>query len=197
VAGRKILVIDDSKVIRVRVREMLPPGNFDVLEAKDGKQGLDLIHQEKPNLIMLDFLLPKLSGWDVFQQIQASDELRKIPLVLMSGRKEEVTEKIPEPFEYFEFIEKPFEKHHLIGAIKSAFQKASLPRPTAVAKADKPQTVPETPTLAATAELEDLKKQMAKMQAEINQLKKYVAQFNAVKKQLAQLKAFVLKQRKS
>jgi CheY-like chemotaxis protein len=197
VAGRKILVIDDSKVIRVRVREMLPPGNFDVLEAKDGKQGLDLIHQEKPNLIMLDFLLPKLSGWDVFQQIQASDELRKIPLVLMSGRKEEVTEKIPEPFEYFEFIEKPFEKQHLIGAIKSAFQKASLPRPTAAAKADKPQPVPEAPALAATAEVEALKQQMAKMQAEINQLKKYVAQFNVLKKQLAQLKAIVVKQRKS
>ena len=174
-AGRKILVIDDSKVIRVRVREMLPPGNFDVLEAKDGKQGLDLIHQEKPNLIMLDFLLPKLSGWEVFQQIQDIDELRKIPLVLMSGRKEEVTEKIPEPFKYFEFIEKPFEKQHLIGAIKSAFQKASLPRPTTTTKPEPPQPTTDAAP-AATAEVEALKKQMAKMQAEINQLKKYMAQ---------------------
>jgi len=47
---------------------------------------------------MLDFLLPKLSGWEVFQQIQAHTDLQKIPLVLMSGRKEEVIEKIPEPF---------------------------------------------------------------------------------------------------
>ena len=174
-AGRKILVIDDSKVIRVRVREMLPPGNFDVLEAKDGKQGLDLIHQEKPNLIMLDFLLPKLSGWEVFQQIQDIDELRKIPLVLMSGRKEEVTEKIPEPFKYFESIEKPFENQHLIGAIKSAFQKASLPRPTTTTKPEPPQPTTDAAP-AATAEVEALKKQMAKMQAEINQLKKYMAQ---------------------
>lgn len=58
-ASRKILVIDDSRVIRVRVREMLPPGNFEVLEAKDGLEGLNLIQQEHPNLIMLDFLLPK------------------------------------------------------------------------------------------------------------------------------------------
>ena len=64
-ASNKILVIDDSRVIRMRVKEMLPPGNFDVLEAKDGLEGMNLIRQEKPNLIMLDFLLPKLSGWEV------------------------------------------------------------------------------------------------------------------------------------
>ena len=64
-ASNKILVIDDSRVIRVRVKEMLPPGNFEVLEAKDGLEGINLILQEKPNLIMLDFLLPKLSGWEV------------------------------------------------------------------------------------------------------------------------------------
>ena len=60
--SRKILVIDDSRVIRVRVKEMLPPGNFEVLEAKDGLEGINLIRQELPNLIMLDFLLPKMSG---------------------------------------------------------------------------------------------------------------------------------------
>jgi len=42
---------------------------------------------------MLDFLLPKLSGWEVFQQVQAHTDLQKIPLLLMSGRKEEVIEK--------------------------------------------------------------------------------------------------------
>ncbi|OCQ92946.1 two-component system response regulator [Nostoc sp. MBR 210] len=108
---------------------MLPPGNFEVLEAKDGVEGLNFIRQEKLSLIMLDFLLPKMSGWEVFQQIQAQPELRKIPLVIMSGRKEEVTEKIPEPFEYFDFLGKPFDKKQLIDAIKSAMAKAKLPRP--------------------------------------------------------------------
>ncbi|NET61932.1 MAG: response regulator [Symploca sp. SIO2E6] len=116
-ATHKILVIDDSKVIRMRVKDMLPAGNFEVLEAKDGIEGLNFIRQEHPNLIMLDFLLPKMSGWEVFQQIQTSSDLQKIPLVLMSGRKEEVTEKITEPFEYFAFVEKPFEKKELMARI--------------------------------------------------------------------------------
>lgn len=184
VAGRKILVIDDSKVIRVRVREMLPPGNFDVLEAKDGKEGLELVHQEHPNLIMLDFLLPKLSGWEVFQQIQAHNDLRKIPLVLMSGRKEEVTEKIAEPFEYFEFIEKPFEKKQLIEAIKSAFAKANKVREPLPGAA--PAATPGALSTADAAKIQALEQQMVKMQAEMN----------ALKKQVAQLKAFVLKQKK-
>jgi CheY-like chemotaxis protein len=133
VASNKILVIDDTTVVRVKVREMLPPGNFEVLEAKDGLEGLNFILQEKLSLIMLDFLLPKMSGWEVFQQVQAHPELRKIPLVIMSGRKEEVTEKISEPFEYFEFLGKPFDQKQLINAIKLAMTKAKQPRPELVA----------------------------------------------------------------
>lgn len=131
-ASNKILVIDDTTVVRVKVREMLPPGNFEVLEAKDGLEGLNFILQEKLSLIMLDFLLPKMSGWEVFQKVQADPELRKIPLVIMSGRKEEVTEKITEPFEYFEFLGKPFDQKQLINAIKLAMTKAKQPRPELV-----------------------------------------------------------------
>lgn len=174
-ASNKILVIDDSRVIRVRVKEMLPPGNFEVLEAKDGLEGLNLIRQERPNLIMLDFLLPKLSGWEVYQQIQQNADLQKIPLVVMSGRKEEVVEKLPEPFEYFEFIPKPFEQKDLIGAIKSAMAKAKLPRKPAVVQT----AATSAATVAApapTTETQALTDKIATMQAEIERLKQQMAQ---------------------
>lgn len=172
-ASNKIVVIDDTTVVRVRVREMLPPGNFQVLEAKDGVEGLNLIRKEKPNLIMLDFLLPKLSGWEVFQQVQAQPELSKIPLVIMSGRKEEVTEKLPEPFEYFEFLPKPFDQKQLIAAIKSAMTKAKLPRKGAATAAGG----------AADAEIKALQAKVAKMEAEIVALKKQLSQVIAFVKQ--------------
>jgi CheY-like chemotaxis protein len=182
VASHKILVIDDSRVIRMRVRDMLPKGNFEVLEAKDGVEGLNLIRQERPNLIMLDFLLPRMSGWEVFQQIQNQSELQSIPLVVMSGRREEVTEKIPEPFEYFEFIEKPFEQKELIEAIKAAMAKAKLPRmQTAAAATTAPvatAAAPAGPTDsgASAAEIQALNEKIAKMQAEIDGLKKQLTQ---------------------
>lgn len=171
-ASNKIVVIDDSRVIRVRVKEMLPPGNFEVLEAKDGLEGLNLIRQERPNLIMLDFLLPKLSGWEVYQHIQQNADLQKIPLVLMSGRKEELVEKIPEPFEYFEFIPKPFEQKDLIGAIKSAMVKARLPRKPQVA----PAAATQAPAVGTGSEIQALNNKIATMQAEIDRLKQQMSQ---------------------
>ncbi len=181
-ASHKILVIDDSKVIRMRVREMLPTGNFEVMEAKDGVEGLNLIRQERPNLIMLDFLLPKMSGWEVFQQIQTHADLQTIPLVLMSGRKEELTDKITEPFEYFAFVEKPFEKKQLVDAIKEAMQKAKLPRPQPMT-APAPATAADAAPGASAAEIEALNAKVQKMQAEIDALKKQLSQVVTIIKQ--------------
>ncbi|EKV02837.1 response regulator with CheY-like receiver domain and winged-helix DNA-binding domain [Leptolyngbya sp. PCC 7375] len=180
-ASHKILVIDDSRVIRMRVRDMLPQGNFEVIEATDGVEGLDAIRNQKPNLIMLDFLLPRMSGWEVFQEIQASPELQKIPLVLMSGRREEVTEKIQGPFEYFEFIQKPFEQKELIEAIKASMVKARKVRPISTAAA--------APAAAAAAsgesaaEIAALKQQVATLQKEVAMLKNQTAKILAFIKQ--------------
>jgi CheY-like chemotaxis protein len=174
VAGHKILVIDDSKVIRMRVRDMLPEGDFEVLEAKDGLEGINLIRQERPNLIMLDFLLPRLSGWEVYQELQQEDELKSIPLVIMSGRKEEVTDKMTEPFEYFEFIEKPFEKHQLQGAIKSAISKSKLPR---VRSSDFSKTT--TAPSVSSDEVLVLRERVEKMEGEIVALKRAIGQLVA------------------
>ncbi len=175
--GHKILVIDDSKVIRMRVRDMLPEGDFEVLEAKDGLEGLNLIRQERPNLIMLDFLLPRLSGWEVFQELQQEDELRSIPLVIMSGRKEEVTDKLTEPFEFFEFIEKPFETHQLQGAIRSAISKSKLPR---IKSTD---TSKMTMSGASADEVDILRERVTKMEGEILALKRAIGQLVAFVKQ--------------
>lgn len=181
-ASHKILVIDDSKVIQRMVKDMLPPGNFEVLQAKDGEEGLKLIKTGHPNLIMLDFLLPKVSGFEVFQQLEkmSNAQGKMIPLVLMSGRKPEVTEKIPEPFEYFEFIEKPFQQKQLITAIKSAMAKSVKWKP--------PGGVPAPTTDgggggASAAEIKALKQQIVKMQGEINTLKKQLTQVVTLIKQ--------------
>ncbi|MBE9201306.1 MULTISPECIES: response regulator [unclassified Nodularia (in: cyanobacteria)] len=188
--SNKILVIDDTTVVRLKVREMLPPGNFEVLEAKDGVEGYNFIRQEKLSLIMLDFLLPKMSGWEVFQQVQAQPELRKIPLVIMSGRKEEVTQKLTEPFEYFEFLGKPFDQKQLITAIKSAMAKAKKPRaeiipvaavatkniPVAASRIANTIVVPSDNHSSNSAEINALNEKMIKMQAEIDGLKKQLGQ---------------------
>lgn len=168
---------------------MLPAGKFEIVEDKDGVEGLNLIRKERPNLIMLDFILPKMSGWDVYQEVEKHPELRTIPLVVMSGRKEEVTGKIQEPFEYFEFIPKPFDQKQLIEAIQSAMKKAKA-RPAGAAA---PAKAPAAPAAAAPAAASDgaaagdiqaLKQQVAKLSAEIEALKKQNQQIMTFLKQL-------------
>ncbi len=121
-AANKILVIDDSRVIRNMVRDMLPEDSFEVIEAADGIKGLEAAKTNRPWMIILDFILPRMSGFEVYERLQQDPELSRIPLVIMSGRKEEVTSKIPEPFDdrYLVFIEKPIDQNQLMTAIKKA-----------------------------------------------------------------------------
>ncbi len=193
--AHKILVIDDSRAIRGMVREMLPPGNFEVLEAQDGVRGMEMIHKERPWMIMLDFILPRMNGFEVYENLQQSQELSRIPLLVMSGRKEEVTSKIPEPFDdkYFAFIEKPFEQKELIAAIKKAMV-LSQKRPQVQIVEDKskesePQQAGVTPELIGR--IETLETQLRTIEAMENRIKVLEQQVVVQQKQIQQLVAFI------
>lgn len=187
-AKQKFLIVDDSRMIRMRIKDMLPSSNVDIIEAKDGREGLEKIRSESPDLIMLDFLLPKLSGWQVYQEIQNDPQLKAIPLVLMSGRKEEVTENIPEPFEDFAFIEKPFEPEQLINAIEDAQLKART-RQTFAASAPAANVevagAPSADVAALEAKVAALSEQVEAMQGQIETLNKQMSQIvGFIKKKL-------------
>ena len=176
--SQKILVIDDGKSIRMQVRDMLPQ-SFEFLEAKDGVEGLDLIRQMRPHIVLLDFFMPRMNGWEVLQQLEAQPELLNIPLVVMSGRKDEVVEKVPDLFERFEFIEKPFGQQALIGAVRSAIAKSK----TQKAKPAPAKTANGTASSPASAALQPLHQKVDQMQADLDNLKKQVAQITALLKQ--------------
>jgi DNA-binding NtrC family response regulator len=104
----------------------------------------------------------------------------------MSGRKEEVVEKIPEPFEYFEFIEKPFEKKALINAIKSAMSKAKK-RPASKQPAQQKSASP-APAPAPASGGQGSDQQVQELQQKVAKLEKEVA---TLKKQLSQMMTFI------
>lgn len=170
----------------MRVKDMLPSGNVQVIEARDGKEGLELIHSEQPQLIILDFLLPKKSGWEVYQDIQSTPTLQSIPLVLMSGRKEEVTEKISEPFEEFAFVEKPFERDQLVKAIKEAKGKAVRKAQATASQAPAGETQGGEDVASLKAQVAQLNEQVNTMQGQIDQLRKQMNQLvNFIKKKMS------------
>ena len=179
----KILVIDDSMVIRRTVKDMLPEGKFEVVEAKDGLQALELVRTCNPNLIMLDFFLPRKSGYEVYQVIQKDPALRAIPLLLMSGRKDEVTEKIPEPFEFFSFLEKPFDQKQLIQGIRESMEKSK--QLAQVNSTSAPAEALATSGTDDNVQIQQLQAKVIKLESEVVQLKKQLNQIvSFIKKKL-------------
>jgi DNA-binding response OmpR family regulator len=126
-AAKKVLVIDDSIMIRKMVKSILA-GKYDVLEASDGKSGLDAARKAFPDLILLDFVMPKYNGYQTLQAIRRVDGLQNVPVIMISGLKEQVTEHVPEPFTEFDFLEKPFEADVLVSRIQS-FLKTDTTQP--------------------------------------------------------------------
>lgn len=185
-AANKILVIDDSRVIRNMVRDMLPQDSFEIIEAADGIKGLEAVKQNRPWMIILDFILPRMSGFEVYEHLQQDPELSRIPLVIMSGRKEEVTSKIPEPFDdrYLVFIEKPIEQKDLMAAIKKAVVLARKRPPVGLVdtRADQTQLQgaadPALLNRLATLEtkVKSLEQQLASQHKQLQQLVNFIKQ---------------------
>ncbi|MBD2186769.1 response regulator [Pseudanabaena mucicola] len=124
--AKKVLVIDDSIMIRKMVKSILA-GKYDVLEASDGKSGLDAARKTFPDLILLDFVMPKYNGYQTLQAIRRVEGLQKVPVIMISGLKEQVTEHVPEPFTEFDFLEKPFEADVLVSRIHNFLNPVSEP----------------------------------------------------------------------
>jgi DNA-binding NtrC family response regulator len=194
-ASHKVLVIDDSLVIRRTVRDMLSKHDkiqFDIDEAKDGVQGMEKIHNGNPHVIMLDFFLPRKSGLEVYQEIQNDSHLKMIPLLLMSGRKDEVTDKILEPFEFFAFLEKPFDQQQLIQGINEAIKKSQIRRE----RENESEEVEESENiLNLKAEIKQSNMKVGKMEKEILHLNTKVVKMEReilhVKSQLNKLVHFI------
>ncbi|MBZ8179397.1 response regulator [Oscillatoria salina] len=126
--AHKILIVENNSDVRMRVIKMLPSGNYEILEAEDGEEALTKIRSQQPKFIFLNWKLPKINGWELYQKMQTDEQLQKTAVVMMCRRQEEIAAKIPQAFQYFEYIERPFNKKQLIEAIKSATKKAKQPR---------------------------------------------------------------------
>lgn len=82
---KKILIADDTMTVRKITVRLLTSAGYDVLEAEDGKQALDLVQNEHPDLILLDLLMPKMTGFDVLREIKKTGRVKETPILIMSG----------------------------------------------------------------------------------------------------------------
>ena len=119
----KILVVDDESRMRKLVRDFLIRDNFEVLEAADGEQALDLFYRDKEiALIILDVMMPKINGWDVCREIR---ETSKVPIIMLTAKGDENDELQGFDLGVDEYISKPFSPRILVARVGAILRRAN------------------------------------------------------------------------
>jgi len=90
--AKTILIIEDDKFLRELIGQKLVREGYDISEAIDGEEGIKKIKTEKPDLILLDLILPGIDGFEVLSRMKADEKLAKIPVIILSnlGQREEI-----------------------------------------------------------------------------------------------------------
>ena len=125
---KKVLVVDDDPDVRLFSVTVLEENGYEALEATNGEEGMRLIQGQKPNLVILDVLMPRESGIRLYRHIKGDPKFANIPVIILSGitrksflrSQKALTEfggaEVPEPEAY---LEKPVEPEELAAAIRS------------------------------------------------------------------------------
>lgn len=118
--NEKILVVEDEKEIAALIRDYLTASNYKVVIANDGEQALELFTAEKPQLAILDIMLPKKDGFEVCRTIRSKSN---IPILMLSAKKEDTDKIIGLGLGADDYITKPFSPRELIARVQSQLRR--------------------------------------------------------------------------
>lgn len=104
-----MLVVDDERSIRLLCRVNLAASGMEVLEASNGHEALELARQERPDLVLLDVMMPELDGWSVARELAADEETREIPIIFLTARAERADRRLGEQLGGVGYVVKPFD----------------------------------------------------------------------------------------
>jgi two-component system alkaline phosphatase synthesis response regulator PhoP len=116
--GRKILITEDSPTILEILKSVLVEEGYEVIAATDGQQALEMARTEKPDLIILDLLLPKTDGYKVCRMLKFDEKYRNIPIIMLTSRTNESDEKLGREVGVDAYIRKPFQPEMIIDQIR-------------------------------------------------------------------------------
>ncbi|MEO0094689.1 MAG: response regulator [candidate division WOR-3 bacterium] len=119
--NKNILVIDDEDDILDFVERVLKDGGYKVFKAKDAKQGLAILQSEKIDLILLDIMLPEIDGWQMMQMLKSEEQLKKIPVAMLTARVDAYDKIIGLKEGAVDYICKPFTADELLKRINDIF----------------------------------------------------------------------------
>ncbi len=135
--GARILVVDDSSTIRKVVASILEARAYEPVVAEDGQNALDLLENgEKVDLVLLDFVMPNMNGYQFCRELRSRPALKNLPVVLMSAKGDKIRGQFVQQTGAIDAITKPFDARGLVAVVEGALKKQEEGRSRPVPEAD-------------------------------------------------------------
>src|SRR4030095_4136825 len=124
-SGQKILVVEDEPDIRKLVQYNLTQERFKVLEAEDGEQALKIVQRDKPNLLILDLMLPGLSGIELCRILRDRSDTAKLPILMLTAKAGETDRVLGLEMGADDYLTKPFSPRELVARVRAILRRAA------------------------------------------------------------------------
>ena len=123
-SAQKILIVEDEPDIRKLVQYNLTQERFSVLEAEDGEQALKLLQREKPNLVILDLMLPGLSGMELCKLLRQRSETAKLPILMLTAKAGEADRIVGLEMGADDYLAKPFSPREMVARVRAILRRS-------------------------------------------------------------------------
>ncbi len=123
---KKVVCIEDEPEMIDLVKLILGRKGFQVVGANGGREGLVLIEREKPNLVLLDLMMPDMDGWEVYQQMKAREDMKTIPVIIVTAKAQSIDRVLGLHIaKVDDYITKPFGPQELLESVERVLAKVS------------------------------------------------------------------------
>ncbi len=117
--AKRVVCIEDEPEMIDLVRLILGRKGFNVIGANGGIEGLETVQRERPDLVLLDLMMPDMDGWEVYQQMKADDDLRNIPVVVVTAKAQSIDKVLGLHIaKVDDYITKPFGPQELLESVE-------------------------------------------------------------------------------
>jgi DNA-binding response OmpR family regulator len=116
---RRVVYIEDEPEMVDLVKLILSRKNYEVIGANGGREGLDVVRKEMPDVILLDLMMPDMDGWEVYQQLKANESTRHVPVIVVTAKAQSIDKVLGLHIAKVEdYISKPFSPKELVDSIE-------------------------------------------------------------------------------
>jgi len=131
VSAQKVLVVEDHRDTRELLKYNLTAAGFDVATAEDGQSGVGLAAAFRPDIVLLDLMMPGMDGLEVCRQLKSDSTLSRIPVIMLTAKGEEIDKIVGLELGADDYVVKPFSPRELILRIKAVLRRYGAPEPNA------------------------------------------------------------------